>query len=674
MRAIEIKDKLKESKEFCESIYENYLPIFVMYTEDGQIVDANQAACSFYKYTKEEFTKLKITDLNVLPCEDVFKHIEDAKMKKKSHFFFPHKLSTGEIRNVEVYSGCINIDGKKFLYSIVKDITQSEINKKKLILFEKVFENSTEGILITDINGYIKWINSSFSLITGYSKDELIGKNVNDFYINMWSDLRKEGKWRGEIVNTKKNGEITVSLVNFFSVNYEKDNITHFAGIITDITENKLKEEKINYLAFRDCLTGLYNRSYFMETLDIEINKAKKNNKMLAVLFMDLDGFKKINDSLGHCVGDKLLKEVALRLKKCVRKNDIISRLGGDEFTLLIKDIVNIENVALAVQRIMSIFKNPYLIGEYKIYISASIGISIYPNDGVESGILIRNADIAMYNAKDSGKNKFKFYCSNLNDKIQEEFILENNLRYALDKNEFFINYQPIFDVNTEKIVGMEALLRWKHIKLGIIPPSKFIPIAESSGLITKIGNWVLKNACIHAKKFHDLGIDVFISVNVSVNQLKEGNFARSILKIIKETGIDPKYLDLEITESISMENIDYIRDVLNKIKDLKVNISMDDFGTGYSSLAQLKNLCISKLKIDSSFIKDIYIDSNSTAIVSAIIAMAKNLNIEVIAEGVETKDQFEFLKEHGCEMVQGYLFSPPVDENSIRKLIENQY
>jgi diguanylate cyclase (GGDEF)-like protein/PAS domain S-box-containing protein len=680
VRAIE--NKLKESKELCKSIYENYLPIFVMYTEDGKIVDVNQAACSFYKYSREEFMKLKITDLNILPSKKVFEYIEIAKCRKKSHFYFTHKLSTGEIRRVEVYSGSINIEGKQFLYSIVRDVTQNEKNKKRLILFEKVFEHSTEGVLITDMNGNIKLVNSSFCLITEYSKEELMGKNIkilisekndSDFYINMWNTLKKEGKWRGEITNRKKNGKVSVVLANFFSIDDEKDNINYFAGIISDITENKIKEQKINYLAFRDSLTGLYNRAYFMERLSIEINKAHENNEILAVLFMDLDGFKKINDNLGHSIGDKLLKEVATRFEKQIRKDDIISRLGGDEFIILIKNIINIENVVLAVQRIMSVFKYPYLIGEYKIYVSASIGISIYPNDGVNSEVLIRNADIAMYNAKDSGKNKFKFYCPNLNDKIQEEFILENNLRDVLNKDEFFLNYQPIVDINTQKIIGMEALLRWNHPKLGLIPPDKFIPVAENSGFIIDIGKWVLKNACIQAKKMHDLGINIFISVNISVNQLKEENFIEYVSKILKETGINPKYVDLEITESISMENIDYITDVLNKLKYLEVNISMDDFGTGYSSLGQLKNFYISKLKIDRSFIKDIYIDSNSTAIVSAIIAMAKNLNIKVVAEGVEANQQLKFLKDNGCEMAQGYLFSPPVDLQNMENAIKNQ-
>ncbi len=676
-----IEKQLKESQEIYTSLYEhNHLPIFIMDTINGNIVDANIQACSFYGYSKEEFKKLKITNLNVLSLEDIMKALEEAMVKKRNYFYFQHKLKNNEIKDVEVYSGCIKIEEKQYVYSIVKDITEKKRNEERLNLFGKLLENNTEGILITDKKGIVKWSNPAFASITGYDKEEILDKNPSilqsgkqdeEFYKDMWKQIKKEERWKGELWNKHKNGRMYLQTLNIFAIKDNENEITHYAGIITDITENKYKEEEINYLAFRDSLTGLYNRAFFMEKLNMELNKSTEDKEMLGVIFMDLDGFKKVNDNLGHIAGDRLLQGVAKRLKEYMRNKDVIARIGGDEFTILISKIKNRESIVEIAQRVLDIFKYPYNIDGCNLYISASIGIAIYPQDGVNSDILLKNADIAMYSAKESGKNKFEFYSQDLNEKIKEEFVLENSLRYALDRNEFFIHYQPIVDINTEKIIGAEALLRWKSPGLGFVPPDKFIAIAERNNFILSIGEWILRNACIQNKKWQDSGFSpIFISVNISVNQLKEKDFVEKVADILEETKLDPKYLDLEITESISMENIHYIRDVLNKLKKLNVNVSMDDFGTGYSSLGGLKNLYITKLKIDKCFIKDINIDENNTAIVSAIIAMAKNLNLRIVAEGVETREQLTFLKKYGCDMFQGYLISPPIDEQSFKKLL----
>ncbi len=444
-------------------------------------------------------------------------------------------------------------------------------------------------------------------------------------------------------------------------------------GVHTDITQLKNKEEKIYDLAYTDPLTGLYNRTFLKEQLDLEVNICAQNDHLLGVMLIDLDDFKKINDNLGHAAGDKLLKETGQRLKVYAKTSHLITHIGGDEFALLLPEIKKIGDALSVAQEILDDLKNPFFIDCREIHISASIGISFYPKDGLDGNILIKNADISLYKAKTSGKNRFEFYSPYLNKKIEEEFMLENHLRHALEKNEFYIYYQPIVDILSQKIVGAEALLRWKHPKLGFISPDKFIPIAEEKGFILSIGEWILRNICIQNKKWRDLGYDLFISVNISVNQLKQNNFVKMVSKILEETGVDPKYIDLEITESISMENIDHIMDTIQELKALHVNLSMDDFGTGYSSLSQLKNLSLTKLKIDRSFTKDIHVDVNNTNIVSAIIAMAKNLNMDIIAEGVETKDQLEFFKSYDCNIIQGYLFSPPVDTASFEKMISDQ-
>lgn len=675
-----IEEKLKSSETFYRILYtDNHLIMYVIDAANGDIIDVNESACLFYGYRKERFIKLKITDLNILSYKEVYSYMEKAKLKKVDHFYFKHKLSSGEIKDVEVYSGFVRIEEREFLYSIVYDVTEKKKNEEKLKLFRKLLENNTEGVVIADDKGIIKWVNPAFCSLTGYSEQELIGKNPkilksgkhdNDFYKNMWESIAKEGKWKGEIWNKRKNGEQYLQSLNMFLIKDNDTNIVHFAGIISDITQCKDKEQKINYLAFRDSLTGLYNRAFFIEKLNWQIKEESKKKEALAVVFMDIDGFKKINDNLGHVVGDKLLQEVAKRLRETIRKNDIVARIGGDEFVILLPKIKGKEYAVEIAQRIIEMFKSSYTINDCDIYISVSIGIALYPEDALDSDTLIKNADIAMYNAKDSGKNIFKLYSSKLNDKIKEEFSLENSLRYALEKNEFFIEYQPIFDISSDKVIGAEALIRWKNEDLGYVEPDKFIPIAEKSNFIIPIGQWVLENACIQAKKWHDKGYKIFIAVNISVNQLKKEGFVEDVSKILKKTYLEPEYLELEITESISVENIYHIIRILNKLKELKVTISMDDFGTGYSSLAQLKNLYISKLKIDKSFTKDIEIDASGTLIVSTIIAMAKSLNLKVVAEGVETNDQLEFLKEYECDMIQGYLIGAPTNSESFEKFL----
>ncbi|SHJ94011.1 sensor domain-containing protein [Tepidibacter formicigenes] len=545
--------------------------------------------------------------------------------------------------------------------------------------YKSIYNNNHLTMLIIDPDsGYIIDANPAACSFYGYDKNELTNMKITD--INVSND-KKVFSYLKKIKNNQKNnfhfkhrlsnGEIKHVRVYSGPINCGGKKLLY--SIVYDITENINKEKKIKYLAFRDSLTGLYNRAFFKEKLDWYLNKYSKNKKMLSVMFIDLDDFKKINDNLGHSIGDKLLKKIANQLKKQVGKNNIIARIGGDEFLILLPQIKNTQDSIKTAQKIIDIFKEPYFIDNHELHISCSIGISLYPTHGISSDTLIKNADMAMYKAKNSGKNKFELYSNDLNEKVKEEFILENHLRNALKRNEFKIYYQPIIDTNIKKIIGAEALLRWKHPKLGFVPPNKFIPIAESKGFINSIGEWVLRTASLQTKKWHNFGYEnIFISINISVSQLRQKDFVNLVSNILRETGLNPEYLNLEITESIYMENIDYIMDVVNNLKNLKLNISIDDFGTGYSSLAQLKNLSISKLKIDRSFTKDLNIDLNNNNIVSAIIAMAKSLNLTLIAEGVETDEQLKFFKSHKCNLIQGYLFSPPVDTDSFTKLIND--
>ncbi|TCO78721.1 sensor domain-containing protein [Marinisporobacter balticus] len=431
----------------------------------------------------------------------------------------------------------------------------------------------------------------------------------------------------------------------------------------TEITDCKSKEEKINYLAFRDFLTGLYNRAFFIRKLNYTLVNACSKKEKIGILFIDLDGFKNINDHLGHAAGDQLLQKVAKRIKQCVRESDIVARIGGDEFVLLLSQMEDVENPMYIAKRIVDGFEKPFYVNENKLYVDISIGIAIYPDDGKTADTLMIHADMAMYKAKESKGNKVERFSDILNEKEKERFVIENLLKDALARDEFSLYYQPIINMKTGKMMGAESLLRWKTEKLGFIPPDKFIPIAERNGLIVPLGEWVLKTACRQNKQWQETGyMPIYLAVNISVRQLEQKDFINRIENILNETGLDPKYLELEITESISAENIHNIGNAFKKLNDLGVTLSIDDFGTGYSSLGQLKILPISKLKIDKIFVKDIHKEINHTAITAAIIAMAKRLNLEVVAEGIETEDQLRFLQENKCDMGQGYLFSKPID------------
>ena len=439
------------------------------------------------------------------------------------------------------------------------------------------------------------------------------------------------------------------------------------------MTQSKAKEDKIHYLKYRDSLTGLHNRHYFISKLKNEIYCAKESNERLAILYFDLDGFKRVNDTLGHSIGDKLLFSFANKIKKYIKEIDTLARLGGDEFVVLLSRLKNDTNIDKIAKRIISIFDEPFLVDNNKLFISASIGISVFPDDGNSAEILIRNADIAMYRAKNNKNLIYKRYTHEMQHDIDEQFKLGNDLRSAISRQELEIYYQPIIDIETNNIVAAEALLRWNHNKLGLISPSKFIPVAENIGLINNIGEWVLLEACKQNIKWQKQGYKpIVICVNISVKQLEKPDFVSIVKNILDDTGINAKYLELEITESISMKNIDEIIKILSQLESLGIKLSIDDFGTGYSSLGQLKKLSINKLKIDRSFISEISDTNNSTAIVSAIIALANNLELKIVAEGIETNEQLKFLKDNKCQYGQGYLFSKPINSANFENLLNN--
>ena len=540
--------------------------------------------------------------------------------------------------------------------------------------YRLLFERNLAGVLRTTLPGRILECNQAAASMLGYhSPKEVLALPVGALY-QMISDREafltkiKSEKYltNHELRLRRKSGELAWAMLNVTLVEGHSGAPDIIEGTLVDITERKVAEEKVQSLAYFDALTGLPNRLLLHDRLSKALAAAHRQKHEVALLFLDIDRFKVINDSLGHSVGDLLLKEIADRLNRCARDQDTVARLGGDEFLIVLTNVEKKHDVAVAARRFMDAITAGFCIQGHELTLSCSLGISIFPEHGSDSEILIKNADAAMYSAKYSGRNNFRVFEPSMNARAAEELAIENGLRSALAKNELSLVYQPQVDVVTNKISGVEALLRWQHPELGHVSPKDFIPVAENSGLIVPIGEWVLRTACAQARKWHDQGLTALsIAVNVSAVQFRQTDFPKTIRSVLQETGLDPQYLELELTESVLLSNADGMFSILQQLTAMGLRLAIDDFGTGYSSLSYLKRFPFSKLKIDCSFIRDIAFDHDDAAITAAIISMAKSLNVKVVAEGVETEEQMSFLRLHQCDAVQGYYFSKPlaVDE-----------
>ena len=557
---------------------------------------------------------------------------------------------------------------------------ETEITLAKSEAFARsIIDHAVDGILSTDINGRILYINPAAEKIFGYVYNSIIGKSINLIFPKLnYSDFENLGNTEGsdttdkEMLAHKKDGstlpiELTIS-------KFHVDEGLHYTIIMRDITERKLYEETIKYQAFFDSLTSLPNRLLLKERLSSEILHCKQTGKKLAVLFLDLDRFKLINDTLGHDIGDKLLKIIASKLKGCLSERDTISRIGGDEFVILIPGLIHEEILGHIASTILNSIKEPVLIDGHDIYITLSIGVTIYPDDGIDEDVLLTNADVAMYRAKEEGKNNFQLYTPALNAKALERLELENNLRRAIEYNEFVVYYQPKVNTKTEEVTGMEALIRWQHPIWGLIPPLKFIPIAEETGLILPIGEWVLKTACLHNKALQNAGLKpLTVAVNLSSLQFELQDLTKTVSNILQETGLEAKYLELEITESIAMKNIEHTLKIIKTLREMGVKFSIDDFGTGYSSLSQLNNFDVNKLKIDKSFVEKVDGSFGNSIIPSTVIALGKSLKLDIVAEGVETQAQVDFFKENDCHELQGYFFGKPMPSEDFMNFYRNK-
>jgi diguanylate cyclase (GGDEF)-like protein len=488
----------------------------------------------------------------------------------------------------------------------------------------------------------------------------------------MWDHILIEGAWQGELWNRRKSGEAYLQQLTVTAIRGDEGETTNYVAVLNDITELYDKEAHIRHQAYHDALTDLPNRTLFQDRMRQAMVHCQRTDCQLAVMFIDLDRFKNINDSLGHDVGDMLLQAAGTRLQDTLREGDTVSRFGGDEFVILITDMHSPQIAEHVAEKVIEVLGTPFRIGTHELTVTSSIGISIFPDDGEDIATLLKNADTAMYRAKDLGRDNFQFYTADMNARALERMALENDLRKAIEREELVLHYQPRVNLKSGRIIGMEALVRWNHPVRGMISPGEFIPVAEESGLIAPIGEWVLKTACRQTRLWHQAGYDLRISVNLSARQFGQEGMLGTIDETLNECGMQGQWLELELTESLIMQNPESTIGLLNQLKERGIWIAIDDFGTGYSSLNYLKRFPIDILKIDQSFVRDISSDPNDAAIAETIIALGHSLNLEVIAEGVETTEQLAFLKSRHCDELQGFLFSRPLPVNRFSQLLES--
>lgn len=566
----------------------------------------------------------------------------------------------------------------------LRDITSRKHAEASMRLANQVFDNSLEGIAITDAQGNIVKINKAFSAITGYEAQEVIGHNPRllnsgrhpaSFYQEMWRMVNETGKWQGEVWNRRKNGEVFPEWLNISRITDERGQLANYVGVFSDISEVKLAEERLLRQTYYDTLTDLPNRTLFTQRLQQEVTARRANAASggIGLLLLDLDRFKVINESIGHEHGDNLLRQVAHRLRRTLREADTIARIGGDEFALLIPDLPDAEHAAPLAHKLIEALREPFIVNAHQLHVSGSIGITLHPADAADAETLMKNVDVALYHAKALGGGRFEFFTHDRHGMALERLHMEIGLRVAMERNELKLVYQPQRHIFSGEIAGVEALVRWHEPKLGMVSPGEFIPLAEESGLIVLIGEWILRQACAQAQQWLAAGFPTRVAVNVSPRQFHDGDLANLVAAVLQECRLPAHLLELELTESILMQNIEQTLAILDRLHAMGVKIAIDDFGTGYSSLSYLKRLPIDVLKIDQSFVRDIADDPDDRAIVSAIIGLAHSLQMDVIAEGVETEAQLAYLRERQCGIMQGYLFSRPVGSDEVLRLLKTQ-
>ncbi|MBL0709013.1 MAG: EAL domain-containing protein [Sulfurimonas sp.] len=685
------KQALLDQKNLYELVFKNTSSgILILDIDKDVVIDCNEAAVHILKY------KSKAAILNHRPSEFSPEYQPDGKLshdkvkeviqivKDKGYNSFEWKHLTSENKEVwiDVTLTSIELDGQKVLHTVWKDIDERKALQLKDAHQAQIIQQTNDSVISVDLDGNILTWNGGSEELFEYTADEAIGKNISmtykkeDIYklFKSFDMLISTGEYSADLSLVKKSHKLFDASVSLSLLKDEQGEPIAIVGYTQDITLRKetekiLEEQRktLEYQAHYDALTGLPNRMLFQDRLLQGMEKSKRHSTQLALFFIDLDRFKQINDSLGHEVGDKVLQEVALRLKKTTRDEDSIARLGGDEFTIVMEDLARGENASVLARKILNTLSEALYIDEHTLYVSCSIGISLFPQDSTDSGKLIMYADAAMYKAKDEGKNNFQFYSSDMTNLAMKKVTLEVGLRKAIKNEEFIVYYQAQVDAVSGRTTGMEALVRWNHPDDGLISPALFIPIAEETGLIIELDQWVMKTAMNQFSSWYAQGLTPgVLAMNLSIKQLQKKGFISMFKGLMEETKCKAEWIELEVTESQIMTHPEDAIKILTKISELGIELAVDDFGTGYSSLSYLKKLPINKLKIDQTFVRGLPDDEEDAGITKAVIALAKSLSLRIIAEGVETKEQKDFLVENGCKSIQGYFYSKPIPAQEI--------
>lgn len=657
-------------------------------TAEGKFVLVNKKLCQILAFSEADLLGRSMDDITYPPDREKSRHLlaqlfetRDASVKLEMRMLRRDGVSIWAQATLSV---AFSAEGSiSYMMAVIEDISDRKQLEYMLRLSNRALESSGNGVVITnakDPNHAIMFANSAFCRITGYPLEEVLGRNCR-FLQNgdheqpelraIRSSLAKQHEIHAVLRNYRKDGSVFWNDLSISPVPDEYGNVTHFIGVINDITRQRSNQEQLAFRATHDELTGLPNRNLLNDRLPQALRQAKRNGKSVALLFLDVDHFKLINDSIGHAAGDQLLKGFAERLTRCVRAVDTVSRHGGDEFVLVLKDILQASHVAGICENIYRAIGEPFPIQNHIIHTTCSIGIALYPQDGQDAETLSKFADMALYRAKDLGRANFQFFSHEMNQRTLERVSLESALRSAIAKEQLSMNYQPLVDLHTGQVISLEALLRWNHPELGAVSPDRFISVAEESGLIGAIGEWVLRRACQDIRHWLDLGLPpVRVAINVSPKQFRDENLGNKIEAALLEMTIEPRYLTLEITETLLMQDTATSEATLRHLKALGVGLALDDFGTGYSSLSYLKRFPFDRVKIDRAFVRDIVNDTEDAALCKTIITMAHSLGIMVIAEGVESEEQCAFLRKNMCDEIQGYLFSRPLPPPEIEALL----
>ncbi|WP_247877825.1 sensor domain-containing protein [Chromobacterium haemolyticum] len=675
----EQKAKRETEERYRALVEQSLVGIYIL--QDEKLIYANPKLAAIVGYQPKELEGMPM-DLLLVPGEAV--RIRQQIVKRYRENIAVLQYGTRAVRkdgvvvDVEIHSRLFDYEGKKAIIGVVMDISERLAADANLRLAAKVFENSAEGILLMDAEARIIAVNHAFSRITGYAEDEALGKVSRIFGDQkqlgrqaMLEALADRGHWQGEMQDRRKSGEWYPAELAISAVRDAGGALSNYVAVFSDITLRKQSEERLQFLANHDPLTQLPNRSSLTARLDEAIISLDCASGSLAVMFIDLDRFKLINDSFGHQAGDELLRETALRLQRAVGARGLLARLGGDEFTLVMTGFKDAAALVAAAEDTLAALGQPLRLENHEVYVTGSIGISVYPNDGTDAQTLLKNADVAMYRAKEAGKNTYQFFAAEMNTQTFERLLLENGLRLALERGELELHYQPQVDAVSRRVLGAEALIRWRHPQLGLVPPGRFIPLAEETGLIKPIGDWVLQEACRQLAAWDRQGLTVpRLAVNLSARQFEQQMLPFKVADALRAAGLSAARLELEITESMIMLNpVEAVRQ-LGELKALGVGLSIDDFGTGYSSLSNLKRFPLDTLKIDQSFVEGLPDDGDNAAIAEAILAMARKLQFQVVAEGVESERQAQFLTSKGCALLQGYHFGRPVPAAELPALL----